>query len=287
MRRSPVILVFLLLLALPVAGADLQTFEAVRYLPTDWADGDSFRVLFPDGSEHTIRLYGADCVEYRVTDSTDARRLRSQRRYFGISAHGDSPVKSIALAKSLGGAATSEVARLLARPFTVHTAFADGGGDGRYKRIYGFVTTANGDDLATHLVGIGLARAFGVYRGSPDGLSRDDYREALRDAELLAAGKRLGVWAYTDWDRIVAERNTERVEETELRIATGRSEPTGTLDPNTAARDALMRIPGVGEITANAIIEGRPYRNVDELMRVRGIGPKKLERIRPWVTLTP
>ena len=226
-------------------------------------------------------------MEYHVTDSADARRLRAQRRYFGISGYGGSPRASIARAKSLGEAATREVRAVLSNPFTVHTAFADGGGDGRYKRIYGFVTIADGTDLATHLVGIGLARAFGVYRGSPQGLSRDDYRQALRDAELLAVGKRLGIWAYTDWDSLADERHAERMEESEARIARGVERPTNPVDPNIAARDDLIRIPGIGEVIANRIIEGRPYRSVDELLRVKGIGHKTLESIRPWVRIAP
>ena len=259
--------------------------QGVRYLPTEWADGDSFRVLFPDGTEHTIRLYGADCLEYHVNDKTDARRLRAQRRHFGISGYKGSTRASVDLAKSFGEAATVEVQGVLQRPFTVHTAFADGRGDGRHKRIYAFVTTADGEDLATRLVTLGLARAHGVYRGSPAGLSRDDYHAALQDAELVAAERHLGVWAYTDWEHILGERHTERLEESELRTATADNRPPEQIDPNTAARDALMRIPGIGEVTANAIIEGRPYSSVDDLLRVHGIGKIRLERLRPWMTL--
>jgi endonuclease YncB( thermonuclease family) len=139
-------------------AADLQTFDSVRLIPVDWADGDSFRVRFPDGSEHTLRLYGADCLEWHVADDSDARRLRTQRRYFGISDFGGAAESSIRMAKSLGGAAAKEVERLLARPFSVSTAFADGRGDARYTRIYAFVTTSTGEDLATLLVKNGLAR---------------------------------------------------------------------------------------------------------------------------------
>jgi hypothetical protein len=48
------------------------------------ADEDSFQIQTPEGQEHTIRLYGADCIEWHVSDDSDARRLRAQRRYFGI-----------------------------------------------------------------------------------------------------------------------------------------------------------------------------------------------------------
>lgn len=140
-------------------GSELQTIGEVTLIPTEWADGDSFRVKFPDGKEQTLRLYGADCIEWHVTDSSDARRLRAHRRYFGISDHGGSPQSSIQLAKDQGAAAGAFVKKVLAEPFTVHTAFADGRGDSRYSRIYAFVETAKGEDLATLLVEEGLARA--------------------------------------------------------------------------------------------------------------------------------
>lgn len=282
-----IILLALIFLAPGGLAANLQTFDGARLVPTEWADGDSFLVRFPDGAEHTIRLYGADCFEWHVTDSSDAKRLREQRRYFGIFEHGGSPLSSIALAKSLGESAANEVRTLLARPFTVHTAFADARGDGRHKRFYGFITTADGEDLAAVLISRGLARAFGVYRGTPTGISNDEYREHLRDLELLAAHNARGAWAYTDWHTLIAERKTQRSENQDDKLATGKAVPHQPINVNTAARDELMKIPGVGEVTANAIIEARPYQNVDELLRVRGMGPKKLENIRRWVEASP
>jgi competence protein ComEA len=37
-------------------------------------------------------------------------------------------------------------------------------------------------------------------------------------------------------------------------------------------------------VIARRIVEGRPYRSVEELDRVRGVGKKRLEEIRPLVT---
>lgn len=277
----------LLLFIAPIGllATDFTTVEGVRYVPTPWADGDSFRVRFPDGTEHTLRLYGADCVEATVHTDSDARRLRAQRRYFGISNYGNSPQKSIDLAKSLGEAATLQVRAWLETPFTVHTTFADGRGSPRYPRIYAFVSTSEGKDLATLLVQHGLARAFGVYRSTPDGLHRDDYREQVSDAELIAARNGRGIWAYTDWDTLSDERQDQRREELETQMAMGRAPPNQRLDLNSAAKEELVRIPGMGEVTANAIIESRPFTQIGDLTRVRGIGEKTLENLRPWFTL--
>lgn len=266
-------------------ASELETISGVVFVPTEWADGDSFRVRLPDGEEHTLRLYGADCIEWHVADASDARRLRAQRRYFGISEYGNSSSASIELAKSLGEAAGVTVRAVLAQPFTLHTSFADGRGDERYSRIYAFVTTPDGQDLATRLVSAGLARAYGVTRSTADARSRDEYRETLRDAELIAARTGRGAWKYTDWSRLPEERRQQREEEREERMALGTAEPVNSVDLNTASRDELMRIPGVGEITALEIISSRPFDSVDDLLRVRGIGQKTLESLRPWVSV--
>lgn len=265
----------------------LTTLKNCKRVPTEWADGDSFLVRTEDGAEFTVRLYGADCFEWHVTDESDARRLREQRRYFGISGFGGSPQASIEAAKGFGKAAADEIAVALKSPFTVHTAFSDAMGDGKFKRVYGFVTTANGEDLSERLVGLGLARAFGVYRQTPTGRSSKDYRAYLQDVELRAAKKGIGAWAKTDWDLLPDERQAERQESEELSLATTAQKlPAGEkINPNTAARDQLMLLPGVGEITANRIIEARPYKVPRDLLSVEGIGPKTLERLEPFLQL--
>ena len=57
------------------------------------------------------------------------------------------------------------------------------------------------------------------------------------------------------------------------------------IDVNTAGEAELMRLPKVGAATAKAIIAARPFKSVDDLDRVRGIGPKTLDALRPFVTL--
>lgn len=286
-RRLPGIWLLLLALipALAHAQLKLETLADCRLVPTDWADGDSFQIETSQGVRHTIRLYGADCLEATVANETDARRLREQRRYFGISEIGGSPQASIELAKQVGRQATAETARLLERPFTVHTAFSDARGAAGFKRVYAFVTTAAGDDLAEHLVAVGLARAHGIARTTHDGRSAEQYRGKLRDLELRAAKLGLGVWAETDWERLPDERQLERDEAAELAMATGRVQPTETVDPNTAAPAELMAIPGIGEVTARRIIEARPFASVADLDRVAGVGPKVLERISPFLAI--
>lgn len=281
-----------LLLVLPACFAighaaeqDLTTLPKCTLVPTAWADGDSFLIRTTEGVEHTIRLYGADCFEWHVSDETDARRLRAQRRYFGISEFGGAPRASIETAKALGKSAAEEVAAVLGKPFTVHTAFQDAMGDGAHKRIYAFVTTAAGEDLAERLVRLGLARAFGVSRGSPTGAKRDDYRAYLQDVELQTAKRGTGAWAKTDWNHLPLERQAERQESADLNLATApeKLQAGVKINPNSASRDQLMLLPGVGEVTANRIIEARPFKKSEDFLNVEGIGPKTLQRLKPFL----
>lgn len=63
--------------------------------------------------------------------------------------------------------------------------------------------------------------------------------------------------------------------------------PPEPIDPNVATRADWDRLPGVGPRTAVAIVDHRarhgPFRRPEDLLAVRGIGPVRLERLRPWL----
>lgn len=57
--------------------------------------------------------------------------------------------------------------------------------------------------------------------------------------------------------------------------------------PNRANWVEWAQLPGLGEVLSKRIVEdcnqNGPFRTADDLLRVRGIGPKKLEAIRPFL----
>jgi comEA protein len=73
--------------------------------------------------------------------------------------------------------------------------------------------------------------------------------------------------------------------------ASGKKRPARAVDLNTAGERALLTLPGVGPSTARAIIAHRAaaggFRSVDDLLQVKGIGPKKLEALRPYAIVAP
>lgn len=63
------------------------------------------------------------------------------------------------------------------------------------------------------------------------------------------------------------------------------------VDVNSADWPELVQLPQIGEILAKRIVEDRrehgPFRDPQDLLRVRGIGPKTLDLIRPHLRPLP
>lgn len=132
-------------------------------------------------------------------------------------------------------------------------------------------------------------------------------RSAVTRAGFLLAGGLLGVafsgpapggleecrdpgWAPSDAGgrRLVCAaappHRLERGESAEILLFGGR------LDLNRANAAALEVLPGVGPRRAQAIVAARgerPFSGVGDLVRVYGIGRGTVERIRPWVEVSP
>ena len=58
---------------------------------------------------------------------------------------------------------------------------------------------------------------------------------------------------------------------------------------NSASRDELLAVPGIGPAKATAIVEHRkahgPFKSVDDLKQVKGFREKLVERLRPELTV--
>jgi len=58
---------------------------------------------------------------------------------------------------------------------------------------------------------------------------------------------------------------------------------------NTASEEELQTVPGIGKVLSKRIVEFRdehgPFRKVEDIMKVRGIGEKSFEKIRPYLSV--
>lgn len=96
-----------------------------------------------------------------------------------------------------------------------------------------------------------------------------------RKGEWVEVEKRVGIA-----DNASASRPTQ---------AGSDRQPASKVNINTATAEQLESLPGIGPVTARAIIEYRKqnggFRSVEEMLGVRGIGEKRLEQIRPFVVV--
>ena len=64
---------------------------------------------------------------------------------------------------------------------------------------------------------------------------------------------------------------------------------TEIININTAEKQNLVKLPKIGIVTAERIIRFRddygPFKSLDDLLKVKGIGPKTLEKLKPQITL--
>jgi len=108
-------------------------------------------------------------------------------------------------------------------------------------------------------------------------------------AAVRAAGGDPGV--LTDAEQVVPDGHRVRVTGHQVAILPPRDPLLVGLpiDLNEAQVHQFMAIPGLGPSTAGAIVAHReahgPYRNLDALADVPGVGPASLERLRPFLVV--
>lgn len=284
LQNGLLVILTILLAASCLWAGELKEFKGVRYVPDASNDGDSFLVSVTERGgkkEYRVRLYFVDCPETTAGSKTDAQRVREQTRHFGL--------ESASETVKFGAEATEFTRKALGKPFTMHTSFASALGRSKGGRVYAFITTSTGEDLARLLVTNGYARTLGVYRKTPEGVHHKEMKKQLEDLELGAAIKLVGIWEETDPDRLAKLRKKQRQEDEELKRVQEEArrpskkkvtEKQPPVDINKATKLQLRTIRGIGEKKSQAIINGRPYKRMDDVDEVKGIGSEMLKRLR-------
>lgn len=65
--------------------------------------------------------------------------------------------------------------------------------------------------------------------------------------------------------------------------------PVKPVNINTATSEELQQVPGIGPATAQKILQMRksygPFKSVDDLLAIRGLGEKRLDKMRKYLTV--
>lgn len=65
--------------------------------------------------------------------------------------------------------------------------------------------------------------------------------------------------------------------------------PAKPVNINTATSEELQQVPGIGPATAQKILQMRksygPFKSVDDLLAIRGLGEKRLDKMRKYLTV--
>ena len=227
----------------PVHALDLRKFTNAHMVENPSNDGDSFVVATGERQIH-VRLYFVDCPESVATTDADAKRVREQARYFGIT-----DAKKVF---EFGREAKKFTDEALCKPFTVYTAFAGALGRSPGGRVYAFVVTHDGKDLGHLLVEHGLARTYGAKREGPNHEAWQDINKELQAVEAKAMKAQTGTWAATDPKQIDRLRAEQREEDQEIKdllhASSGKHVTPGSVDLNTATASELQSVSGIGPV---------------------------------------
>jgi comEA protein len=67
--------------------------------------------------------------------------------------------------------------------------------------------------------------------------------------------------------------------------------PAHPVDLNVATAEQLQQVPGIGPSTAKAIVNFRqksgPFQRIEDLLAIKGISKARLEKMRPYLTISP
>ena len=77
-----------------------------------------------------------------------------------------------------------------------------------------------------------------------------------------------------------ATKSAEKTTKSAMKLAPGQK-----VNINTATKEQLDALPGIGPVKAQAIIDGRPYKKPEDVMKVKGIKQGEFNKIKDWITV--
>lgn len=131
------------------------------------------------------------------------------------------------------------------------------------------------------------AIGFNYFAGNKANTSHKTFNYAKEDSLFTAAS----IADNEEEDSLTSEKNEvlDLNSKKELTFTAKKEPAVKSVNLNTAGIKQLVMLPGIGEKTADLILQYRAklgkFSSIEQLDNVKGIGAKKLEKIRPYIVI--
>ncbi len=134
--------------------------------------------------------------------------------------------------------------------------------------------------IVTFIIGVGLK----IIKFSPQ--QKFSYNYTALDSEFAARSNLISI-SDLDSSKNTSTDSTTRIMRVNKKTKSKDSIAPKSININTATKEELMKLPGIGEVIADRIILYRKvngtFSSIEDIMNVKGIGKKKFERLAPYV----
>lgn len=137
------------------------------------------------------------------------------------------------------------------------------------------LNSATAEELEEVLPGVGPVTAKKIIAGRPYAKFEDVSKAGISDKVISAMNGRVSFGKATA--KAEEKPKTKAMTKAKAKASTA---DKSAVDLNTASLKELEALPGIGPVHARAIIEGRPFRSVDDLEKIKGIGKARIEALR-------
>jgi competence protein ComEA len=146
------------------------------------------------------------------------------------------------------------------------------------------LNTATADELEADLPGVGPATAKKIVAGRPYSSVDDLAKAGVSKRVIDGIRPHVTLGAAAEAKAKTPKSKSAGSNAAESKIELAKESAKGKVNLNTADLSALEDLPGIGPATAKAIVEGRPWKSVDELDKIKGLGKARIAALKDVVT---
>jgi competence protein ComEA len=143
---------------------------------------------------------------------------------------------------------------------------------------------ATAEELEADLPGVGPATAKKIVSGRPYSSVDDLAKAGVPKRVIESIRPHVTFGAAMEAKSNTSKSKTAGSKGVESKVELAKETVKGKVDLNTAELTALEDLPGIGPAAAKAIVDGRPWKSVDELDKIRGLGKNRIAALRDLVT---